>query len=446
MAVNSHWSGEKLRYLLLLGLGLVIGAIIDQLWLGLACTFMLYSAWLLYQTRQLDIWLQKGARRAEAPDTDGVIGHVEQLIFRRKQNDKNRKARLKQIVGWYNRSAAALPDGTVVTDDNYEIVWANDAAQGYLGIRGARDARQRIDNLVRDPIFQQFIQTDDKEVLEIEIPSPVNRQLTLAIRRVAYAENLYLFSARDISQRVQLRETRQAFVANASHELKTPLTVVNGYLEMLADNKTLPEEVHRKILLAEKHARRMGDIVTDLLTLSRLENQQLDASKLDWLDLKSIIETLVHDLTENHSSHQIELKLRDDLWLKGSELEIKSVCTNLCQNAMQHTPAGTTIKVIWEKTTDGGAKLIVADNGPGIDPQHLSHITERFYRVDSEQSRETGGTGLGLSIVKHIVQRHHGQLDIDSSRRTGTRFSISFPAEHTLLQSPPDSAGRAQHG
>ena len=193
MAVNSKWSDEKIRFLAIAVFGLIIGLMIGRLWLGLAITFMLYSAWILHQALQVEQWLQKGAQRATAPDTDGIIGHIEQLIFRRKQSNKDRKARLKKIVGWYNRSAAALPDGTVVTNDNFEIAWSNDAAQSYLGIRGTRDAGQRIDNLVRNPEFQEYVRTTDKDPQEIEIKSPVNPNITLAIRRVAYAENMFLF-------------------------------------------------------------------------------------------------------------------------------------------------------------------------------------------------------------------------------------------------------------
>jgi len=163
------------------------------------------------------------------------------------------------LIRLYNQSAAALPDATVVTNNRFEIVWANDAANRYLGIRGARDAGQRIDNLVRMPEFHEYVVNFDPDK-EIEFRS-----------------------ARDVSQRVMLRETRQAFVANASHELKTPLTVVNGYLEMLVDDESLSADVRRQLRTAERHAQRMSDIVSDLLTLSRLENQEPDAKKMEQL-------------------------------------------------------------------------------------------------------------------------------------------------------------------
>ncbi len=431
MAVKSHWSEEKARFALIALFGLIIGFVIGRVWLGLAVTFMLYCAWLLHQAGQVDNWLQKGSRRDAAPDTSGVIGHIEQLIYRRKQSDKDRKAKLKKIVGWYNRSAAALPDATVVTNDNYEIQWANDAAKAYLGILAHRDQGQRIDNLVRNPSFQSYVQDKSQENEEIEIKSPVNAAITLVIRRVAYAENLYLFSARDVSQRVQLRATRSAFVANASHELKTPLTVVNGYLELLLDDKTLSDSAQKKVRLASEHANRMSDIVTDLLTLSRLENQGIDSKKLQPLNVASMLKSTAEDLSSLRSGleHNFDVSTDDNLLLNGSEVEIKSVCTNLCHNAIQHTAPGSTITMSWQETSGGGALLVVGDNGQGIDPKDLPHVTERFYRADSIRSRETGGTGLGLSIVKHIVHRHQGELTIMSTPWAGTEVSIRFPAD-----------------
>lgn len=425
MAVNSHWSQEKTRFLMITLLGVIIGLVTGHLWQGLAGTFMIFCAFILYQLRAVDKWLQKGAKRSAAPDTFGVTGHIEQLIFRHKQSNNARKQRMKKIVGWYNRSAAALPDGTVVTDQYHQIVWANEAAQKYLGIRGIRDNGQRIDNLVRAPAFQEFIRNYPDDSEELEIKSPVNSHLTLSIRRVSYAENLFLFTARDVSQRVQLRETRQAFVANASHELKTPLTVVSGYLEMLGNDKSLPEQTQHQIRLAESHAQRMTNIVTDLLTLSRLESQELDTGQLSELSVAVLLDRVV----ERVSRPEVNFVLDADpeLYLLGSETEMESVCTNLCQNAVLHNEPGVTVRVTWQQSSEG-AVLEVSDDGRGIDPQHLSHITERFYRADSE----SGGTGLGLSIVKHIVHRHQGDLSIRSTPGDGTTFIINFPAEKVI--------------
>lgn len=435
--------GEKTRLLVVAVLGTIVGLTFGNVWIGLALGYFLYCLWLLQQAHLVDHWLQDGARRSRVPDTDGVLGHIEQLIFRRKTSDRNRKKRLKKILTLYNQSASALPDATVITNNRFEIVWANDAASRHLGIRGARDSGQRIDNLLRAPEFHQYVSNFDPDN-EIEFPSPVNRQMILAVRCVNYAENLYLFIARDVSQRVLLRETRAAFVANASHELKTPLTVVNGYLEMLADDSTLPDDARNKLQIAERHALRMSEIVSDLLTLSRLENQEPDTKKMKQLPVGLLLEAAVADIcnTVEKPSHQFDIDVDRSLLLHGSEVEIKSLCSNLCQNAVQHTPASTSVTVRW-LTTDNGAQLMVSDNGPGIEPAHLNHITERFYRVDNENSRESGGTGLGLSIVKHIVQRHRGELDIRSTPGAGTRFTVTFPQEVVAYADAQDTAASA---
>lgn len=436
MAMHSHLSAEKIRIVLIGLFGLVVGWIIGSIALGLAISYFAFSCWLVYQASRVDAWLQKGAKRDTAPDTDGVIGNIEKLIFRNKKSNQDRKARMKKILGWYNRSAEALPDATVVTNNNFEIIWANEAAQTNLGIRGNKDAGQRIDNLVRDIGFQQYVKDNKPDEIEIEFKSPANKNITLAVRRVAYAENMYLFSARDVSQRVQLRETRAAFVANASHELKTPLTVVNGYLELLGEDDSLPPAVRQKITMAEEHAKRMQDIVTDLLTLSKLENQQLEKSKLTSVAVGNILTGIITDLQRNKlgSRHTFDTDIDNNILLLGSESEIESVCINLCFNAVQHTPAGSVVRVSWQSTSDAGARLVINDNGQGIPAQHLTHITERFYRVDNEQSRMSGGTGLGLSIVKHIVQRHQGELKISSVPGRGTTFEIFFPTEKILTE------------
>ncbi len=440
--MKSHISAEKNRLILIGLFGVVVGWIINSVPIGLATAFFAYSCWLVYQANQVDAWLQKGANRDTAPDTDGVIGNIEKLIFRGKQSDRSRKARMKKILGWYNRSASALPDATVVTNNNFEIIWSNEAAQTNLGIYNNKDAGQRIDNIVRDIRFQKYVKDNDPDEIEIEFKSPANKNITLAVRRVAYAENMYLFSARDVSQRVQLRETRAAFVANASHELKTPLTVVNGYLELLSEDDSLPLEARKKIAIAEEHAQRMKDIVTDLLTLSKLENQQLEASKLTAVDVGKILSGISADLKRNRfgKDHVIETNIDNNIQLLGSESEIESVCNNLCFNAVQHTPAGTVVTIKWQSLAEGGARLAISDNGQGIPPQHLTHITERFYRVDNEQSRESGGTGLGLSIVKHIVHRHQGELRISSEPGQGTTFSIDFPPEKVIPAANKKSA------
>lgn len=439
MAQQEHYANEKLRFAAIAVFGVMVGLATGHLWICTTATFAGYCLWLLSQARQVDLWLQKGAKRGAAPDTIGVIGNIEKLIFRSRQSARERKKRLKKIVGWYNRTAAALPDATVITNTEHEIAWANTAAEHFLGIVAARDGGQRIDNLVRSPDFQAYLlrpQSDE----ELEIKSPQDASVTLAIRRVSYAENLVLFSARDVSARVRLRETRQAFVDNASHELKTPLTVVNGHLELLEQNPDLPAPLRSQVTTAADHTRRMTEIVTDLLTLSKLEHQTLDNTSTVAVPVARLIDQLCSDL---RATHAISLDTDPSLLLIGNEQQIKSLCSNLISNALQHTPEQTEISVSWKIADSSAARLEVSDTGPGIPVQHLNHITERFYRVDTARSRETGGTGLGLSIVKHIVSGHNGVLEISSTPGVETVFSAVFPAGQTVRQSVP-AASRQQ--
>ncbi len=428
MHQQDHWLNEQLRLLAIAAFGAVVGMITGHFWICMAVAFAGYCVWLLKQAREVDLWLQRGAKRASAPDAIGVVGNIEKLVFRQRQSARERKKRLKKIVGWYNRSAAALPDATIITNANHEIVWANDAAERLLGIVSSRDAGQRIDNLIRSPAFQAYLPRRDAEE-ELEILSPRDRTITLAVRRVSYAENLLLFSARDVSARVRLRETRQAFVANASHELKTPLTVVNGHLALLEQDRELPERIRKQITTAAAHTRRMSEIVTDLLTLSKLENQDIEDDKAVAIDMATIIQERVDEARQNGAEERsIALDIDPTLQLIGSASQMKSLCSNLINNALQHTPPDATISIGWQATDDDGVALNVNDDGPGIPHQHLKHITERFYRVDSARSRASGGTGLGLSIVKHIVNGHNGTLHIQSMPGVETSFVASFPS------------------
>jgi len=442
VVTRNHWSTERTR----LG-AIIVGALLTGLVTGhfavcLALAFAGYCGLLLREAHQVETWLAGGAKNSRVPDTDGVIGHIEQLIYHQRRSAWARKKRLRNIVGWYNRSAAALPDATIITQTDFRIVWSNDAAERLLGISSSRDADQQIDNLVRNPAFQAALR-DTSRNEELEIPAPRDHTITLAVRIVPYAENLLLFSFRDVSARVRLRETRQAFVANASHELKTPLTIVRGHLELLEDNPELPEIARKQVAAAASQTRRMTDLVADLLTLSKLENNELDKRRLQPLPMAAMITSIVADIRNGQSAgtqagqHHIELELDEGLLLTGSESEIKSLCSNLIYNAVQHTQAGTEICVRWRKTP-GGAQLLVGDNGPGIAPEHVNHITERFYRVDSARSASVGGTGLGLSIVRHIVNRHAASLDIDSKPGVGTRFLVNFPNSHVHYQPAND--------
>ena len=241
--------------------------------------------------------------------------------------------------------------------------------------------------------------------------------------------------AQDITERENILRMRKNFIANASHELRTPLTVIAGYLEMIQADEQLPESLGIAVDAAISQSIRMQRIIEDLLTLSRLENSALDDQSCSVIDIASMLQGIINNektlIIDN--SHTLNATIDHDLKIKGMQTEINSACNNLIHNAIRHTQQGTEINVIWHMQPSGTACLVIKDNGQGISDEHIKHLTERFYRVDKGRSRDKGGTGLGLAIVQHIVLRHGGKLDIQSSLDKGSTFTICFPSKRVII-------------
>jgi two-component system phosphate regulon sensor histidine kinase PhoR len=224
---------------------------------------------------------------------------------------------------------------------------------------------------------------------------------------------------------------RSDFVANVSHEIRTPLTVLTGFVETMQNLPLSREEQVRYLDLMARQSQRMQTLVSDLLTLSRLEGSPLpDAA--DWTPLAVLAShceqegrALSASLGRGHSLNFLPVPAAE---IAGSLTELLSAVSNLVGNAVRYTPPGGTIDVRWQLLADGRATFAVHDTGPGVAPEHIPRLTERFYRVDRSRSRETGGTGLGLAIVKHVVQRHGAELKIESQFGAGSTFSVVFPA------------------
>ena len=353
------------------------------------------------------------------------------------RRNRKRKKRLAAMLSQFQASAQALPDGAVVMEERGEIVWFNTVAQALLGLRAKQDMGQRMPNLLRHPDFTAYFDRGqfDKEV---EIPSPVNHRIMLSLRVIPYGANQRLLLARDVSEIHRLERIRRDFVANASHELRTPLTVLRGYLEMMQpetrDGGTL-QEWHAPLSEMHAQATRMEALIRDLLKLARLEGE-VAQSRPDILDVPEILErVLIEARGLSKGRHEFATDFEPGLFLFGRETEAESIFSNLVANAVQYTPAGGVIRVLWH--TDGqGARFEVADSGIGIAPDDIPRLTERFYRVDEGRSRASGGTGLGLSIVKHALERHEGWLEIKSRLGGGSRFICTFPQHRVQRQAP----------
>ncbi len=409
----------------LLGAATLLGLAIGYVWPVLTVAALGIVAWHYWKLR--DVLLRLTARqRLLPPKGEGIWNELDRLLHRGQTDMRTRKRRLVEMLRAYRAAAAALPDAVVVVERNSQRVqWFNEAATTLLGLEYPHDIGspigQRFHNL---PISRWLAAGRNAEPM-MDAPSPVNAETRISLRLIPYSEELWLLVARDVSKLMRLEQVRRDFVANVSHELRTPLTVVHGYLEML-DPAEKPEWAP---MLAEmqRQSQRMTQLVEDLLTLSRLEAQdRLPDESVSMAPMMTTLKREAEALSQQRHQIVVEDDAQLDLW--GSTKELHSAFSNLVANAVRYTPAGGSIGIRFERDGDG-AVLRVSDTGYGIPAAHLPRITERFYRVSTSRTRESGGTGLGLSIVKHVLNLHQARLEIQSEVGRGSTFSCHFGAE-----------------
>lgn len=426
--MNNAWTIEISRILILTVVAILFGLVSGEWILAILLTCFVYITWMLVQIRALERWIRLGAKNQLALDSSGIWQLIVQHIVYAQRKNKERKKRLSFMARRFEATIAALPEATIVINAHREIELTNHAAEEILGIERRRDLGQRIDNLIRDPLLQKLIESENTPE-QVEMESPIDQHKTLSVTCVDFGEEQKLITARDISQRIAVYKLRKAFIANASHELRTPLTVITGYLELLESEPEMSDIVRKQITNASRQASRMQKILEDLLTLSKLEEKGYDKDSGNIVDMPGLIQKMVVDFekTKAKGTHQIDVEIDQTLQIKAVENELYSLCQNLLNNAVKYSPEGSVIKVCWQRKSDGYAYFSVTDNGEGVAPEHISRLTERFYRVNVNRSRQIGGTGLGLSIVKHILENHGGYLDIQSELGQGSTFTAYFP-------------------
>ena len=430
--LKDDWKTERWRIALIL-FGGTLGGMLSGYWLAsFTVSLVIYIVWLLYKLQQLHRWLEAGSKAKDIPDSNGIWERINHQIQKTQKSSDNRKQRMSTLLKRFQGIITSLPYATVVLTENNEIDWANKLAVNLLSIDIKKDRGLRIENLIRDPSVHKLLTKHEEK--EIELTAPHNNLMKLSLQVIPIEGELKLLIARDISERVNLHQMRKNFIANASHELRTPLTVIAGYLEIMEAEEDIPERFKPAVESAFEQSIRMQSIIEDLLTLSSFENSELNEDKIETIDLAKIIKTTAK--SERHldnNAHLINLDQLDErLKLNGAYAEVVSICSNLIHNAVRYTPEGSTITVIWKRDLTGEGMFSVVDQGEGIAPEHLSHLTERFYRVDKGRSQSTGGTGLGLAIVQHIIQRHGGRFVIDSTIGKGSSFTAYFPADRLV--------------
>jgi two-component system phosphate regulon sensor histidine kinase PhoR len=436
---------------LLAGAALGAYALPERLFWQGACTGLLVSALLWFcldLIRGLSVlhWLQfEGAK--EVPTRWGLWGEVTDRMRRLlRQRDRDIQANVQRLQKFLS-AIQASPNGVLLLDAENRIEWCNEMAAQHLGIEMSRDLAQLIGNLVRDPVFSAYLhraQYETEVVIEGRDHRP-NHPVRISLQMFPYGEGRRLLLTRDITAIEQSEAMRRDFVANVSHEIRTPLTVLAGFVETLQNLPLTQPEREKYLDMMSQQSQRMQTLVQDLLTLSKLEGSPLPTHH-EWVPAMALWQPCESEgralskilmPAEGHAHDLVfEASGLDACEVAGSRTELLSAMSNLVSNAIRYTPAGGRVHVSWKLQESGQMVFAVEDSGPGIAPEHIPRVTERFYRVDRSRSRETGGTGLGLAIVKHVVQRHGGHLTVQSVVGQGSRFAFELPADRVHQLQP----------
>ena len=438
--VKQAWWFATGRLLITVSVGLVAGWTFGNVWTGLALALAAHLTWQLANLFRLDYWVRHRSF-ADPPEFGGVWGEVVTQVVRLHRRKRYHKQRFVKLVRQIQRSTAALPDGVVILNAQREIVWFNRTSSRLLSLRGAADYGLRIDNLLRQPAFARYLDSGDYQYPVVLQPD-AGLDSYLSLQLVPYGEGQHLLLVRDVSRQMRLENMRKDFVANASHELRSPLSVIAGYLETLYHDSALDQELQAPVGEMRRQAARMTSIIQDLMALSKLEESD-EIVGGDYIDVSALLAVLRKDvLARPVHPRDVRIKIESTAMLRGDEPEIHSAFSNLVDNAAKYTPPEGSIDMRWW-VDDDGAHFSVTDTGIGIPPEHIPRLTERFYRVDAGRSRATSSSGLDLAIVKHVLQRHGATLDIESTQGVGSTFTVHFPPQRVSNDHTPEVESRA---
>ena len=423
-------------------LGAMAGGFVDGLWsaaLGGWVGALLWAVLQLARAQRLERWFRSGPV-GEPPSMQGlwreVADRIRRVLLLREREVQTHAERLQRFLD----AIQASPNGVTLLDGDGRIEWCNSASSQHLGLHPERDLGQHVTHLVRDPAFSRYVQQAhyDHEVQMDGRSDSLAQSVRLSVQLYPYGDGPQLLLTRDITAKTQAEAMRRDFVANVSHEIRTPLTVLAGFVETLQSLPLPPDQQQHYLDLMATQAGRMQTLVNDLLMLSQLEGSPPPQSneQVDVPGLMAQVEADARALSTLQGGadvpvHQLVFAPAPDWRLLGSRSELHSAVANLVSNAVRYTPVGGRIEVTWREQ-DGELVMAVRDTGPGIAPEHLPRLSERFYRVDRSRSRETGGTGLGLAITKHVAQRHGGSLRIESQLGVGSTFMLALPASRRI--------------
>lgn len=428
------WSTEAWAIAIAAAVLVLLGIATGNWTIASLITLGFYIGWLYQRLLKLEKWIRKGTRTSEVYEDNGFVGIIIRQLYEQKKVHNQRKRRTKRILRRLNQNISALPDATVLLNRELQIEWCNEPARYLLNLRSPQDLGYRINNLIRDPEFLAYLEDQGNKEF-IEIASPADQRIAIQIKIVSIGGHQYLLIARNVSDQKQLQESLKNFVANASHELKSPLTVISGHLEMLEDENRISASGMNSLHTAKRQTERMKELIQGLLLLSQVESYQLAPSEGERISVTELMVSVLAALEKYDDRDRVIESYADHLVLLGINVEIEGICINLVENAIKYTTPGTPIGVEWVELEGGEYEFSVEDQGPGIDAEDISKITKRYYR-GARSRAETTGSGLGLAIVQHAATKHGAKFQIESEPGKGSRFSVRFPSYRCLREKP----------
>ena len=432
---SSLWTFAKQDFRLLaffLIIASLIGFGIGYFWICISLAFLLFF---LQQMRSLYLvndWISNRPYDVP-PNLHGIWGALLFNVYRSQRQERIVQAEMVGLIDRAQSSLVALDEAVMLIDENHQIEWWNPAAEKLLGIQPL-DRGRNILTILRQPSFIEYFNHIDQAPDGLKMKSSVHEGQYVHVKMTQFGGDSRLLFAYDMTRMHNLEQMRKDFVDNISHELRTPLTVLSGYIETFTDQDDINPRWKRAFEQMQSQTRRMNALVNDLLLLSRLENEKTIA-KNQIIEMPSLMNQLFDDAHAYNVDygHTLNLNIDSHYDLIGSDVELASAFSNLITNAIKYTPKGGTITIGWHDNGNQGY-FTVEDTGIGIDPKHLPRLTERFYRVDSARSRQTGGTGLGLAIVKHVLMQHNAHLEVESKENQGSIFKAVFPKERLYYE------------
>lgn len=425
MLKHNFWQRIVCEITLVLIIAAILGTIFGRVWLVITIALLVLILYYAYQLQRLSYWIWQ--QNNVYPSTGfGALNLLFYGLHKRQKRQRNKQNELANIIKRFRHGAESIPDSLLLIEDNGAITWCNKIAQNELNIHWPYDKGQNIVNLIRYPQFADYM---TKRNFSQPLTLLFRQQYYLEFRIIPYIDKQWIVIARDVGHIYLAEKQRRDFFTNASHELRTPITVLKGYLDMLADDMISAEDYQKTIQTMQSQTDRMENLIEQILALSNIENSPLNKT-MQKVNVPAILHNIEQDIKQIYPQYLVSFTIDDQLRIIGVKSQLESVITNLIYNAIKHTPEGTAINIEWRHVTDG-AYFSVKDSGPGIASHHLNRLTERFYKVDDARFIAANSSGLGLAIVKHALLNHgNTKLQIKSKLTEGSQFSFVLPEQY----------------